>query len=349
MLLRRFLPSSRRVFEPIVGLVGRRGTGRVIAARKSSIRRSTASARLRSWVRKRCAWITITPSLVMRWPASRLSRASASAGSVSRLVSKRSWAAVESLLTFCPPGPEARTKLISMSFSSIVRSREIRSMASLNLDGSWRESGRHRIAVVALKREGGVPRMLRSAISAFTRVFDALFLRRGALLIRAHDWQESMGSRLCGAPPRGAAPRPGHEISRKPSVRPGRRRGGGVRGAADDHGEETLPPQPPGGLFGIVEGHGIDDGVALLDVVDGQLVELILQQCRGQLRRGVKRQHLRALQIGLGLIQLLLGRAILGHATDFLLDGVNGLAGAVGAGAGIYDEYRGVIRPQHGF
>ncbi len=33
-----------------------------------------ASARLRSWVRKRWAWITITPSLVMRWPAIRFSR-----------------------------------------------------------------------------------------------------------------------------------------------------------------------------------------------------------------------------------------------------------------------------------
>src|ERR1700674_5725463 len=30
----------------------------------------------------------------------------------------------------------------------------------------------------------GLPRMLRSAVSAFTRVFDALCLRRGALLIR---------------------------------------------------------------------------------------------------------------------------------------------------------------------
>ena len=39
--------------------------------------------------------------------------------SVSLRVSKRSCAAVESLLTFCPPGPEARTKPISMSFSSI--------------------------------------------------------------------------------------------------------------------------------------------------------------------------------------------------------------------------------------
>ena len=74
MSLRRFLPSSRRCLEPKVGLVARRGTGRTMASRNSSSRRSMASARLRSWVRKRWAWITITPSLVMRWPASRLSR-----------------------------------------------------------------------------------------------------------------------------------------------------------------------------------------------------------------------------------------------------------------------------------
>src|SRR4029079_7151554 len=100
-----------------------------IASRSSSSRRSMASVRLRSWVRKRWAWIMITPSLVMRWPASRFSRRLASSGSVILRVSKRSCAAVESLLTFCPPGPEARTKPMSMSFSSIERSRETRSMA----------------------------------------------------------------------------------------------------------------------------------------------------------------------------------------------------------------------------
>src|SRR4051794_28347831 len=64
---RRFLPSSRRCFDPSVGLVGRLGVGRITASRINSTSRSMASARLRSWVRKRCAWITITPSLVMRW------------------------------------------------------------------------------------------------------------------------------------------------------------------------------------------------------------------------------------------------------------------------------------------
>ena len=121
MLLRRFLPSSRRCFEPKVGLVARRGTGRTIASFSNSSSRSIASARLRSWVRKRWAWITITPSLVMRWPARRLSRAAASSGSATLRVSKRNWAAVASLLTFCPPGPEARTNVISMSSSWIER------------------------------------------------------------------------------------------------------------------------------------------------------------------------------------------------------------------------------------
>src|ERR1700682_1150170 len=54
-----------------------------------------------------------------------------------------------------------------------------------------------------------VPRMLRSAISAFTRVFDARCLwRRGALLIRAHHalrWVPAPRSSV-----KDAAPRPGH-------------------------------------------------------------------------------------------------------------------------------------------
>src|SRR5271169_3050335 len=66
----------------------------------------------------------------MRLPASRASRCAASGGNVILLVSKRSCAAVETLLTFCPPGPEARTKTISRSFSSMERSREIRSMGA---------------------------------------------------------------------------------------------------------------------------------------------------------------------------------------------------------------------------
>ena len=128
--LRRFLPSSRRCLEPSVGRVARRGVGRTklreaIAAIGRSRRRGCAPGygNAAHGSRSRRPWSC-------GWPASRSSRAATSSASVIRRVSKRSCAALESLLTFCPPGPEARTKLISMSFSSIGRSREIRSMAS---------------------------------------------------------------------------------------------------------------------------------------------------------------------------------------------------------------------------
>jgi hypothetical protein len=65
-----------------------------------------------------------------------------------------------------------------------------------------------------------MPRMLRSAISAFTRVFDAL---GGALLIRGPCSAIGIhGSRLCGAAFH-AAPRPGHELTDR-------------RAAVDHHG-----------------------------------------------------------------------------------------------------------------
>ena len=73
--------------------------------------------------------------------AGRAAPATSDASAIRR-VSKRNCAAVESLLTFCPPGPEARTKLISMSFSSIVRSREIRSMVSPEAGIPWARIGR---------------------------------------------------------------------------------------------------------------------------------------------------------------------------------------------------------------
>ena len=63
MLARRFLDSSRRSREAVVGLVGRRLTGTTAACRINSISRSSASWRLRSWVRWRCAVMTSTPSL----------------------------------------------------------------------------------------------------------------------------------------------------------------------------------------------------------------------------------------------------------------------------------------------
>src|SRR5574340_1363052 len=62
------------------------------------------------------------PSWVSRRPARAMRRARTGSGSEGeRATSKRSCTAVDTLLTFCPPGPEARTKssCISRSSSSI--------------------------------------------------------------------------------------------------------------------------------------------------------------------------------------------------------------------------------------
>ena len=53
----------------------------------------------------------ISPLSVQRRPANRRRRALASAGSEGLVAAaKRSSTAVDTLLTFCPPGPEARVK-----------------------------------------------------------------------------------------------------------------------------------------------------------------------------------------------------------------------------------------------
>jgi hypothetical protein len=70
---RRPFASSLRFFDARVGRVGRRGFGRSVAWRISSTRRSTASSRLRSWVRNRWAVMMRTPSFVSRFPANRSS------------------------------------------------------------------------------------------------------------------------------------------------------------------------------------------------------------------------------------------------------------------------------------
>lgn len=115
------LETSLRSFEALVGLVGRRVWGRTAASRIISSRRSSASSRLRFWLRCACATITMTPSWVSRLPASFISRIATSLGSDGeRRASKRSCTALDTLLTFCPPGPEARTKLSSISLSSIA-------------------------------------------------------------------------------------------------------------------------------------------------------------------------------------------------------------------------------------
>src|SRR5436305_3997707 len=111
---------SRRTFEPSVGRLGRRVFGTTSAGAISSLSRARASARLASWVRCTREVMINTPSCVARLPANARRRCRTSAGSERDWpTSKRSWTAVETLLTFWPPGPEARTKVIVSSESEM--------------------------------------------------------------------------------------------------------------------------------------------------------------------------------------------------------------------------------------
>jgi len=98
----------------------RRILGAWDALRIRRSKRSRASRRLLSRVRKFLASMINTPSRVMRLPAKRRKRRNAPTLSVGELAaSNLSCTAVETLLTFCPPGPEARMKLSLISLSSI--------------------------------------------------------------------------------------------------------------------------------------------------------------------------------------------------------------------------------------
>src|SRR5438045_1152650 len=104
---------SRRTLEASVGRLGRRGFGTTSARAISSFSRARASARLASWVRCTREVMINTPACVARLPANARRRCRTSAGSERDWpTSKRSWTAVETLLTLWPPGPEARTKAI---------------------------------------------------------------------------------------------------------------------------------------------------------------------------------------------------------------------------------------------
>src|SRR6478752_5917877 len=114
------LAVSRRPLEPIVGRLGRRVFGTTSARAISSFNRARSSARLASCVRCTRDVMINTPSCVARLPANVRSRCRTSAGSERDWrTSKRSWTAVETLLTFWPPGPEARTKVIVSSESGM--------------------------------------------------------------------------------------------------------------------------------------------------------------------------------------------------------------------------------------
>src|SRR6202046_882778 len=180
--------------------------------------------------------MTITPSLVMRWPASRSSRLAASSGSTRWRALYRNCTAVDSLLTFCPPGPEARTKEISRSFSSIERSRAIRSMASPN---EWSDSN------ICIPVWPALLQMLESrdhqeAIPSWNRA----------------DRRITVLCAICLT----------DECSIGLQRRSGNRLGGGLRRTADNHGQQTVAPQPARSLFGLVDGHRIDERITLLHI-----------------------------------------------------------------------------------
>src|SRR3954453_4884033 len=115
---------SRRTLEPSVGRLGRRALGTTCARAISSFSRARASARLASCVRCTRDVMINTPSCVARLPANARRRCRTSSGSERDWpTSKRSWTAVETLLTFWPPGPEARTKVIESSESGMNRGK----------------------------------------------------------------------------------------------------------------------------------------------------------------------------------------------------------------------------------
>jgi len=127
VLPRRRLDSRRRCFEAKVGLVCRRGLGLTAALRSRSTSLAIASARFRFWLANRRASITSTPAVVILRPASFFRRPRTSSLRTEHLAAlNRSWTAVATLFTFCPPGPEAWTKsmlikLGSMEMSGVMR------------------------------------------------------------------------------------------------------------------------------------------------------------------------------------------------------------------------------------
>src|SRR5437899_2433092 len=89
------------------------------AAATSEFKRASASARFISRLRWACALITITPVRDTRWSPQRNRRSLRLSGSDERRMSKRRCTAFDTLLTFCPPAPCARTAVSSTSDSGI--------------------------------------------------------------------------------------------------------------------------------------------------------------------------------------------------------------------------------------
>ena len=102
-----------------------------------------------------------TPSPVTRLPASRISRSRTPSGRDREFrTSNLSWTAVATLLTFCPPGPEERMNLSSMSPSSMPIFPAIRIIVSSYQNLVRGERGDS--ATILIVIDGGFPRVIHS-------------------------------------------------------------------------------------------------------------------------------------------------------------------------------------------
>ena len=131
--LRSFLISPRRFFDarrcsraPAFGVVARRRFGRVGRTLKQ---RHEPCARRVAILRLRAMLAAVDEEHALRRHSLAGERQQAlldSVGSDEAATSKRSSTAVETLLTFCPPGPDALTKRSSSSASSSAIASVIR-------------------------------------------------------------------------------------------------------------------------------------------------------------------------------------------------------------------------------
>jgi hypothetical protein len=113
---------SLRILDALLGWVGKRILGSISAALIMRDKRDLASALFRSCDRWVWAKMTSSPFLLMRRDSWRNKRALASIGNdvLSRRL-KRSSTAVDTLLTFCPPGPLEQVKDSEISESSMQK------------------------------------------------------------------------------------------------------------------------------------------------------------------------------------------------------------------------------------
>src|ERR1700730_16483247 len=105
-------------------------------------------------------------------------------------------------------------------------------------------------------------------------------------------------------------------------------------GPAHDGHQLSAVEQTLGNPLDVGERYGLDEAVALLDVINPEVVHLDLHQLACDLGGGVEAQCIGAFEVRLGTSEFLLARAGFGQAMNLLLDHLEGLPGAIAAGRG---------------